>query len=175
MKYVENEIFYHLQNPKIKGLEIGKTYTIGEDFNPHYLGYYNFAIQPKLVQTKQELNDIIHNYHQLFIEDIFEKVRQQNFPKEPSRQKGLWLIPDNVYMLSYWQTQLGNQRELVKLSCTGKISQLDSKFISFPIYGGRKIHEGLAYRYWNGEQYNQDIKTLEFLFVGNVNILDIYR
>lgn len=167
MKYVENEIFYHLQNPKIKGLEIGKTYTIGEDFNPHtkFLYYTKF---PETISDQQKLA-LFQHYHAFTIEELFENIRLEHFPEKPSRKKCLFLADLNS--INYWHKVFPENNSLVKILCNGTIMRADPCFLTHRFYGGFAEHTALSHKYW--QEIVLDEKYVEYLFVGNIHIVDI--
>lgn len=128
--------------------------------------FYHY--DPKL--TIKELLDSLYYYVRLVRELIFEEVRIEKFPEYPSRQKGIWVIPNNPESLKYWRTQLQGEAKVFKVQLTGIIHQASDEYLR-PTTNSLSYWREMAMRYWSGVPGKHNHEE-ECLFEGYVEVLN---
>jgi hypothetical protein len=114
------------------------------------------------------LNDTLRHYLRYTREVVFEEVRQEVNVQLPSRQKGIWLLPDNDP--SFWIGKLNLKSRLLKLKVTGKVHRGSENLLWIRTDPLNDIR-GFAKKYWAG--VDLESKQDELLFEGSVEVLDI--
>lgn len=171
MKYIENEIYYHIQ---AKGLqkesfwEVGSTYIIGDQKNP-FSSFFDIA-DLKPVNDGNVYRHLYH-YQRLSREMIFEEVRREHFSELPSRLYCLWVMPEEQSSIEYWKTEIpGEKRFLLKLELSGVIHKANQKFLDLN-FDSMNTNRDRAFKYWSGSTGSGQIED-EFLFIGTAKVLE---
>ncbi|MHA2852843.1 DUF2441 domain-containing protein [Paenibacillus lautus] len=117
----------------------------------------------------QELLGTLNHYVRLVRELMFEEVRSSHFPDHPSRQRGIWVIPNTLDSLEYWKKELGQGR-LFKLKLSGKIHKANQEYLQINTNGLSYWREK-AFHYWN-EEPGLSVEQEECIFEGQVEVLE---
>lgn len=120
-------------------------------------------------KTIQELANTLNHYVKLVREMMFEEVRLSHFPDYPSRQRGIWVIPNTPESLEYWKKELGEGR-LFKVKLSGKIHKANQEYLHVNT-NGLSYWRDRAYRYWS-EEPGLSVEQEECIFEGQVEILN---
>ena len=97
----------------------------------HLVNFYHFNPE----ETVKELTNVLQDYILLVREWIFEEVRMEFFPNLPSRQRCLWVIPENETSIQYWWNAMNKGRNenkfwrILKLELTGKIYRTNQQYL----------------------------------------------
>jgi hypothetical protein len=214
--FIENEIYYHIQNEawKCQSLQVGQTIFAGRKKNPfvEYYDHTNFTIQDpqtkqwynysqisnsmvKYVNTKEkdkhlakfyhfkpeetvkELTNVLNDYVLLVREWIFEEVRMEFFPNLPSRQRCLWVIPEDRKSIQYWWDAMnkgknaGINGRVLKLELTGKIYRTNQQYLA-PTTDSLDNLRMNAFKYWAGASGSNSAED-EYIFEGFAKILEV--
>lgn len=121
-------------------------------------------------QTVKELYDMGQTYLHVLREQLFEEVRREHFSEKPSRQKGMWVIPNNKEALGFWLPHLKvDNARILKMELSGKVHrgmQGTLELVSYPANEIKKI----AYDYWTNSA--PEHASDEYLFEGNFQVLE---
>ena len=124
-----------------------------------------------LLNSLKESIDSLGNSIKLNRELIFESIRKEFYPESPSREKCIWLIPDNNDSLLFWNKILNSkiQSKIFKVHVDGKIHRAPQKWL---IGGTISVNEwrDLAHNYWKGT--NSGNIQDEILFTGTMKIIE---
>lgn len=134
---------------------------------PFLASFYHFDAN----QTVKELNDALCTYLRLVREFIFEEVRKEFFPNLPSREKCMWVIPNNIQALKYWWDTLGRNGQIVKLELAGKIHQANQQYLELNTNSLDYLRMQ-AFKYWSATSGTNPIEE-ECLFEGFATAIDI--
>jgi len=176
MEYIQDEEFYHVQRNKFYNpyplWEEGKTYFCGKEKNPYIKVFDEFSANNQ--QTQEALTGAVEHYQNIIREIAFEEVRKEFFPNLPSRQRCLWVIPNEEESIDYWWQQLQSEAEqrLLKLKLTGKIHEVSQSYIKLN-YGSLDYHRYQAFKYWNGNKVKNAINDKEVLFEGFAEVIEV--
>ena len=122
------------------------------------------------ILTLGETIDSLGNSMKIIRELAFEAIRKEFYPELPSREKCIWLIPDNEQSFVFWKNVLNNNSQRIfKLAVDGKIHKAAQKWL---VGGTFALNEtnSMAHKYWNGGD-SGSIED-EILFVGKIKILE---
>lgn len=127
----------------------------------------------KPIYTLKEALDSLGNSVKIIREQAFESIRKEFYSELPSRNKCIWLIPNDALSFSFWKNTLYsiNQR-IFKLAVDGKIHRAAQKWLVGGTYPLSEINS-MAHRYWKGED-SGGIED-EVLFTGKIKILEEIR
>lgn len=179
MELIQDQIFYHIYTKKnynhFHQWEKGQTIFIGQQKNPFFAFFDN-----GLPENDGNVNNLALHYMKAVRELIFEEVRTEFFPGHPSRNRCIWVIPDNEHIsvaLRYWIRQVANTNpdaKIAKLNLTGKLHRANQMYLGERgwVYPFDAIRQN-AFKYWtgvNGVNSHED----ECLFEGFINIEEIY-
>lgn len=167
--FIDNAEFIELQGEKHDVYKITRTaleaYT-GMHPAPLKMNGYHF----KSLYTLKEAIDSLGNTIKLNRELVFESIRKEFYPKLPSRQKCLWLIPSNEKSLEFWKNTINNRHQRIfKVAVDGNVHRAAHEWL---IGGTFSINEWnkLAHNYWKGiGSGNTDD---EILFDGKIRIIE---
>jgi len=125
---------------------------------------------------KNMINSLINSnehYIRYAREVLFEEVRKEFFNQLPSRQKCLWVIPqdEGQKSLNYWNGLLKNKESrILSVRLTGKIHRTNQDYLTLTTNSFNYIREQ-AFRYWNGTSGNETERD-ELLFEGFVTFIE---
>jgi len=200
MTEIENEEFFHIQILNQSGKEwfINENYLIGNKYNNYYQGViksieiqkfyapnelYIKKIADILKESERNVNtlemilvDVRESFGQYLKwvqEEIFEGVRKEKFSNLPSRKKCLWVC--KFEDLPKWFEIFEEHSlpmKILKIKATGIIHKADGGLIIPDSYSIQEF-EKRAEKYWSGVINNN--KEIEFLFDGQLEILDEYK
>jgi hypothetical protein len=108
---------------------------------PRVMKSYHFSPLSSLEESLQCLRNSINTIREL----IFESVRQEHFPTLPSRQRSIWLIPDNKESIEFWN---------------GILNKDNSKFIYELEVKDGSIHRA-SHKWLNGGTFSLDHWTMK--------------
>jgi len=99
-----------------------------ESRNPELGSFYNYDPAQILRETFDALWESLNFIQEL----IFEEVRQQSFRDMPSKQGGLWSIPEDPDALQYWWNAIGatDRGRLYRAQATGKTHVEAEQFLN---------------------------------------------
>lgn len=132
--------------------------------------FYHF----KPEETVKELTKVLNEYILLVREWIFEEVRMEFFPNLPSRQRCLWVIPEDNNSIQYWWNTMKKSEtscRILKLELTGKIYRTNQQYLQGTT-NSLDILRMNAFKYWAGASGNSSAED-EYLFEGFVKVLDV--
>lgn len=174
MKYVENQIFYHVQRGRQNVSHVGDILKSGINEND-FLGFYrtfdlnNVAPQTALAELRRYLR-----------EQIFENVRKTQFPDLPSRFYCLWIIPDSPILnesLTFWIPRVvGNINDtfrVLKLSCTGHVHYACEEYLALEKCNTLQATCDNAVHYWRGDNVIIGSPQVEALFYGDALVQEV--
>ncbi len=125
------------------------------------------------INTLKESLDCLRNTILINRELIFESVRNEFFPNLPSRQKCIWLIPNNDDSLDFWINILkskGSHHKLFRIeTVNGTIHKATQQWLE----GGTisiNQWQHMATNYWKG--VNSGKIDDEILYQGRIKILE---
>ena len=122
------------------------------------------------IRTLKESIDSLGNALKICREISFESIRKDFYPKLPSRQKCIWLIPNNGESLEFWKNVIKNkQRRIFKVAVEGNIHRAAQEWLVGGTFSVNRWNE-MAHNYWKGE--NSGTIQDEVLFCGKIKILD---
>ena len=102
-------------------------------------------------------------------EQVFEDIRQKNYPSLPSRQKCLWV--SEYDQIPYWKTMKEDcQRSLLTLELSGELFCADEHWLTADTFSS-VVYSERAKHYWTGEMSPAPRK--EFLFYGKAIVKEI--
>lgn len=166
--FVDNGESIELQGEKYDVYKITRAafeaYTGGHQ-PPLKMNGYHF----KPLNTLKEAIDSLGNTIKLNRELVFESIRKEFYPELPSRQKCIWLIPDNEKSLEFWKNTVYNRhRRIFKVTVDGNVHRAAHKWL---IGGTFSINEWnkLAHSYWKSEDSGRIDD--EILFEGKIRII----
>lgn len=122
------------------------------------------------LRTLQETLDSLGNSIKVNREVLLETIRKAFYPELPSRQKCVWLIPNNIEALDFWRKVIQSDlQRIFKVDVEGKIHRAAQKWLVGGTFSVNRWNE-LAHSYWKGEDAgsNED----EILFEGRMRIID---
>jgi hypothetical protein len=122
-------------------------------------------------ETIKELDRALKDYLILVREWIFEEIRKEFFPNLPSRQRCLFVIPNDVQSLNYWRNTLGKNGNILKLELTGKLHRANQLHLDLTTDNLDHIR-GKAFKYWAGASGSNSAED-EYLFEGFAKVLEI--
>ena len=128
--------------------------------------FYHFSPE----KTMKELYNALEEYLKLVREWTFEEVRREFFPSLPSRQRCLFVIPNDVKSLNYWWNALGKSGSILKLELTGKLHRTNQLYLIATTDSLDHIR-GKAFRYWAGASGSNSAED-EYLFEGFAKVLE---
>ena len=124
----------------------------------------------KPLQTLNETINMLSMAHRLIRELVFESIRKEFYPELPSRQKCIWLIPDNEKSLEFWNNKLHNKHQRIfKVTVDGNIHRAAQKWLEGGTISLNNWYK-LAHSYWKGESIGS-IED-EILFEGKIKIIE---
>ena len=122
------------------------------------------------LRTLDESIQSLGNSIKLCRELAFESIRKEFYSNLPSREKCIWLIPDNENSLEFWKNIIGNeQRRIFKVVVDGTAHRASQEFLVGGTYSLNKW-KSLAHSYWKGEE-SGSIED-EVLFTGTIKIIE---
>jgi len=125
--------------------------------------------------VKQTLNEAIEVMNRGLIlnrELIFEQIRLEQFPDKPSRQKCMWVFPQERETLQLRMSQLKTPNaKIYELNLTGKIHRSDYQRLELISISPAMIAQS-AIAYWNGTGGN-NAPTDEVIFEGKCQIAKV--
>jgi hypothetical protein len=128
--------------------------------------FYHFSPE----KSVRELYRVLEEYLKLVREWTFEEVRKEFFPNLPSRQRCLFVIPNDVQSLNYWWNTLGKNGNILKLELTGKLHRTNQQYLLATTDSLDYIREK-AFRYWAGASGSSSAED-EYLFEGFAKVLE---
>lgn len=131
---------------------------------PVQMKHYHFSP----IATLKEATDSLGNSLRIIRELAFESVRKEFYSELPSRQKCIWLIPNERQSFDFWKSILQDKNQRIfKVEVDGKIHRAAQKWL---IGGTVPLDEinSKAHKYWKGEDSGSFED--EILFVGNLKI-----
>jgi hypothetical protein len=133
---------------------------------PPEMKEYHFNI----LRTLNEALDSLGNSIRINRELIFEDIRKEYYPNLPSRQKGVWLIPNDEKSLEFWKSILrSDNKRIFKVGVEGNIHRSPQKWLEPGTFPVNKLSMQ-AHKYWKGEESgNYDD---EILLEGKITILE---
>ncbi|OEF98272.1 DUF2441 domain-containing protein [Desulfuribacillus alkaliarsenatis] len=138
--------------------------------DPAFANFYHFDSN----RAVSELADTLNHYIRYVREILFEEVRKDFFPGYPSRQRGIWVIPndcDITQAVNYWWSQLGaGNKKVFKVELTGKIHRSNQQYLTLRT-DKLDVFRQEAFKYWVGVSGNTSIED-ECLFEGFVTVLE---
>ncbi len=127
---------------------------------------YHFNSLRTLKETMDSLGNAVKTVREL----AFELVRKDFYPELPSRQKCIWLIPDDKKSLEYWKNVIQNKdKRIFKITVNGKIHRAAPKWLNGGTFSLNKW-TSMAHSYWQGEE-SGNIED-EILFEGKIKIIE---
>lgn len=146
---------------------------LNKNYSDNEIQYKNSFLE----MTICEMRDSFRQYLKWIQEDIFERIRNDNYPSLPSRRHCLWVC--NYEQLINWWTILcegddrfrSNPKKILKLELNGIFHQADGTLIKADTYNIEEIEER-ARLYWEGKIESD--KEIEMLFLGQVKVLNEY-
>lgn len=161
--------FFELNGEKHDAALIVKTAFetyIGKASPPLKMKGYHFDPLETLKETIDNLHDAITINREL----IFESIRKEFYPELPSRQKCIWLIPNNEESLKFWEDIIEKKHQRIfKVTVDGNIHRTAQKWLIGGTFSIIKWNE-LAHSYWKGED-NGNFND-EILFEGKIKIIE---
>lgn len=122
------------------------------------------------LRTLKETIDSLGNSLKTVRELSFELVRKEFYPELPSRQKCIWIIPDDEKSLEFWKNVIENKnKRIFKITVNGKIHRAAHKWLIGGTFSLNKW-ASLAHSYWKGEE-SGGIED-EILFEGKIKIIE---
>lgn len=164
MSIVEDKIYYHIHRGSSPFWVTGGKFFFGR--SPNIFFSHFDTMQPDN-QAKLYQENLL-----LIRELIFEEVRNAMFPQLPSRQRCIWLIPDNPAAVKYWWSTMAGPKKIFQLSVSGKYHVANQSFLKIDS-GPYNLNawKERAFRYWAGIKGADAIED-EVLFEGFVNTLE---
>lgn len=180
-------------------LNAGDTIHVGDESNP-YFKYFeeqrkaykvttdsnsgqeeDFLAIEYLEKVKEglinpnNLPSIAHGIASHFVmfarELIWEQIRKEEFPKLPSRQRCIWLIPD-LDGVRYWigRLNMSNPFQVVEVNAEGSIHIGDERLL---LGDSEPLNETFqkCRKYWNGDIINN--QHTEIIFEGKLTITKV--
>jgi len=127
------------------------------------------AFQYDVAQILIMATDIMNTQTILLREMIYEEVRKAHFPQLPSRQTGMWVIPNEKESLKMAMQELKSPRaKIFELSLTGKIHRVHPRLLELTSFAPIVLRE-TAYCYWLGNR-GEDSAEDEIIFEGLVQV-----
>jgi hypothetical protein len=103
------------------------------------------------IKTLKETIDSLGNALKICRELAFESIRKEFYPELPSRQKCIWLMPDNEKSLELWKNTIHNEHQKIfKVTADGNIHRAVQKWLIGGTFSLNKWIT-LAHKYWKGE------------------------
>ena len=169
MEYVVDKVYYHLKKVSTdeKPLDVGQELNIGDKYNDFFM-YYDH------LPANLTIDNLVNEFSIFTRELLLENVRISSYPEMPSREKCIWLIPNDdllVQRIIYWTKEFKEDCRIFKVSCTGNVHMADSLFIQK--YQGcfSDIVEN-AHKYWQGVIEGENKLSSEILFTGHLMVLE---
>lgn len=103
-------------------------------------------------------------------EIVFEEVRKEFFFTLPSRQRCIWVIPEDKNAVQYWWKLLGESGKIYKVELTGKIHFTNQEYLGLNTSSLDYIRQQ-AFKYWAGVKGKNTYES-ECLFEGFVKVID---
>lgn len=104
-------------------------------------------------------------------EIVFEDVRRREFPHLPSRQRCVWLIP-NQGGVKFWlrRMDVGGQFQVLKVRVQGRLHTASESYL---VTDGFSLEEMIrsARQYWLG--IVEDAETEEIIFEGRMRVEEV--
>lgn len=195
------DFFYHLNhtsnNSPYKALSTGDCFTVGAEINPYFKWlkehsptkihiekgvrredgprcYWDKIIN-KTVTDAKFLSYLYHEVRHLtscYQELILENIREKEFSQLPSRQSCLWLIPDNKECLQFWCRKISSKSQVLRLKVNGIVHYANESFLKNE-YLSIDHMEYFARKYWSGENTQPLTNSVEVLFTGEAEVLEV--
>lgn len=116
--------------------------------------------------------EISRHFLMLAREVVWENIRLQEFPSEPSRQRCIWLV-ESEEQARFWVQMMGFSPmtySIVKVRATGHALNTDGRLLAadsepLPVWYDK------ARRYWSGEM--TEAPHVEILFAGTLRVEEI--
>ncbi len=141
---------------------------INTNHKPDYLkSFYHFDAN----ETVKELSGVLNDYLVIVREFVFEEVRREFYSNLPSRQRCMWVIPDNKDSLRYWWNMLKQKGQIVKLELTGKLFQTNHRDLLLTTNSLDYVRMQ-ANRYWSPLEEINMVED-ECLFEGAATAIEI--
>lgn len=118
------------------------------------------------------LKRTIEHYQKFTREHIFEEIRKDFFPNYPSRQRCLWVIPDNHKAVIRWWDILGCKGTICELSVSGKIHQANQRYLNLTANSLDFIRQQ-AFKYWSNAKIEDNQDDDECLFEGFIKVVSV--
>jgi hypothetical protein len=118
-----------------------------------------------------QINDYFKKTIQLQQELIFDHVRKEINPQLPSRQSCIW-VTNSIKDACKW-AEIFNCTTILKLKLNGEVHKTNGKFIDINQNKDLYTVKSNAEKYWKGKDNKGD--EIEFLFEGNIEILDLLK
>jgi len=139
---------------------------IGKYLPPTKMKGYHFDPLRTLKETMDSLGNALKTCREL----TFELVRKEFYHELPSRQKCIWIIPDEEKSLEFWKNVIKNKdKKIFKITIDGKIHRASQKWLVGGTFSLNKW-TSLAHSYWKGEE-SGSIED-EILFEGKIKIIE---
>jgi hypothetical protein len=154
--------------------EIFDVYKIADAAFGAYSGKYRPPLKMKgyhfnPLRTLKETLDSLGNAIKINRELVFESIRNEFYPELPSRQKCIWLIPENEKSLEFWKKIIQNENQRIfKVTINGIIHRASQKWLVGGTFSLNRWYT-LAHSYWKGED-SGSIED-EILFEGKIKII----
>jgi hypothetical protein len=113
--------------------------------------------------------DVVRRSTNMARELVFEEVRQKLFPRLPSRQRCIWVAPDEA-SARVWQGTLDDTARLFGVRLAGHTHRADARWVGTDTRSLRDIR-AFAERYWTGTN-GVASPADEVLFVGTVTVVE---
>ena len=127
---------------------------------------YHFNPIGTLEETTNSIFNTIRNCREL----AFEMIRKEYYNELPSRQKCIWLIPNEKKSLEFWNKTINSKtKRIYKVSAEGKIHKAAQKWVIGGTFSLEKWFS-YAHNYWQGK--NVGSIEDEYLFVCKIRILN---
>ena len=139
--------------------------------------FLNNKVQEKkklnLAELK-EINEVMLNYAFCLRELAMEYCRKQYYPKLPSRLKCMFLCEDEEGARKYLSTakiKISAAPKVIKVKLNGKLFKTSNKFNRRDLTFDGFVKN--AHNYWAGVDKNTNDDSVEFLFEGWAEIVEI--
>ena len=121
-------------------------------------------------------SDVAHFLLTHLREVVWEDIRKTEFPDRPSRQRCIWLIP-NQNGLRFWLHQMGvNVRDIgwqvVRVRVQGRLHKANQNYLLRDTEPMPDTIEK-ARKYWRGDEVEGEAETEEILFEGRMRVEEI--
>jgi hypothetical protein len=140
-------------------------FTTSKIKNPYLEKHFSYDKD----ETIRHLADTLSHYLKFSREQLFEEVRLEFFSNYPSRNKCLWIIPNDKNAVNYWWNTLGQKGKIFEINVSGKVHQASQQYLDLSTNSFDFIREQ-AFKYWTATTGMNKIED-ECLFEGFVNVV----